>query len=91
MTRSQRKVLLFLQDQQAKGRSVTVSEIAKAVGNWRSRVHACLSALVEQGYVTHQRKRAKSYEVIRKIEPIVEWRVYDRVTRTWTTVAKSKG
>ena len=90
MTRLQRKVLLFLQDQQVKGRSVTLEEIAEAIGNWRSRVHGCLAALVEQGYVTHRPRRAKSYEVIRKIEPIVEWRVYDRVTETWETVARSK-
>lgn len=78
MTRKQRKVLLFIQSEQDAGRSVTVGEVASAFGALsRSHIHDAMRTLVDLGYLTHIPHRARAYEVVRRIEPIVEHWVWD--------------
>lgn len=72
MTRLQRKVLLFLQEQQDLGNSVTVSEIAEATGHLRGNCHRAIGVLVALGHITRRPRQARSYEVVKRVAPIVE-------------------
>ena len=72
MTRLQRKVMLYIQDQQDAGRSVTVSEIVAAVGHCRGVTHNAIDFLVEMGHLTRVPHRARSLSVVKRIEPVVE-------------------
>lgn len=78
MTRKQRKVLLYIQGEQDAGRSVTVAEVTAALGALsHSHIHDAMRTLVDLGYLTHIPRRARAYEVVRRIEPIIEHWVWD--------------
>lgn len=72
MTRIQRKVLLFIQDQQDAGHSVSVDEIVAATGHCRGVVHGAIDLLVDMGHLTRLRWKARSLVVVKRITPIVE-------------------
>lgn len=72
MTRLQRKVLLFIQEQQDQGNSVTVSRIVEETRRSRGNCHRAINTLVALGHITRRPRQARSYEVVRRIEPIVE-------------------
>lgn len=89
MTRLQRRILLYIQDEQDCGRSVRVRDVSNALGaSATGFVHDAMTALVEQGYLTHMPRRARSYEVVRRIEPIVQWYVFDDETKELRKVEK---
>lgn len=78
MTRQQRRVLLFIQDEADCGRYVSMREVADAL---------CLSSvadayyimrrLVEHGYLTSTSGKARSYRVVRRIEPVCVYLAWD--------------
>ena len=82
MTRLQRKVLLCIQDEQDRGRSVSVRDIANALGRKSTGfIHDAMQVLVALGYLAHRPRQARSYKVVRRVEPIVQWFVFDEETK----------
>lgn len=78
MTRQQRRALLCLQAAQDRGWSVRLEDISRGIGlQSRSSAHRLMRALVDQGYVAHVAGRKYGYEVVRRIEPIIEYYVWD--------------
>lgn len=65
LTDKQRKVLDFIVDEQAKGNTPSVEEIAAVLGYKRkSNAAPHLSALVKKGYIRRRKGLTRSIEVI---------------------------
>lgn len=79
MTRAMRRLMLILQDEaDATGTCPTYDEMRVACGlSSKSRIAAMVAGLERRGYIRRLPRCARSIEVVRRIEPIVQWRVWD--------------
>lgn len=79
MTSKQRRVLLYIQDTIDKtGHSPTFQEMADALGYVsKGFLFEVIRRLDREGYLTKSAGRHRSFVVLRRITPIVSYRVWD--------------